>query len=138
MKIELTVLGEPKAQARHRHFTRGKFSGTYDPSNEKKKTFAGILQESAPKEPISDIIFLEVVFYMHRPKNHYKTGKNSQFLKDSAPEYHSSRPDIDNLIKFVTDSLIGIYYRDDSLICELRARKVYSEKPRTEITILTI
>ena len=137
-EIRLTVLGEPKAQARHRHFTRGTFSGTYDPSKDKKESFASILQSQAPKEPISDPIYLELVFYMSRPRNHYGTGKKSEMLKDSAPEYHSGRPDLDNLTKFVQDSLNKIFYRDDSLICQLKAEKKYSENPRTEITITTI
>jgi Holliday junction resolvase RusA-like endonuclease len=137
-QIKLIVLGEPKAQARHRHFTRGKFSGTYDPSKDKKESFASILQSQAPKEAISEPIALEIDFYMSRPRNHYKTGKNSDMLKDTAPEHHSGRPDIDNLCKFVQDSLNKIYYRDDALICQLTAYKLYSERPRTEISIKTL
>jgi Holliday junction resolvase RusA-like endonuclease len=138
MEIKLVVLGEPSAQSRHRHFTRGKFSGTYDPSKDKKESFASILQSQAPKEPISTPISLELMFYMARPRNHYGTGKKSEFLKDNAPEYHSGRPDLDNLTKFVQDSLNKIYYRDDALIYKLTAWKVYSERPRTEIIITTL
>jgi len=134
-QIKLMVLGEPKSQARHRHFTKGKFSGSYDPSGDKKKTFASILQENAPVQLISAPISLDVTFYMGRPKNHYKTGANSEMLKDSAPEYHSGRPDLDNLVKFVQDSLNTIYYKDDALISQITAKKIYSESPRTEITI---
>ena len=134
-QIKLVVLGEPKAQTRHRHFKRGKFSGNYDPSADDKQTFASILQQQAPKEPISAPISLEVVFYMGRPKNHYKSGKNSEMLKDTAPEYHSGRPDLDNMVKFVQDSLNTIYYKDDALISQITAKKIYSENPRTEITI---
>lgn len=138
MEIRLIVLGEPKAQARHRHFTRGTFSGTYDPSKDRKESFASILQSQAPKEPISDPIVLELEFYMSRPHNHYGTGKKSEMLKDNAPEYHSGRPDLDNLTKFVQDSLNKIFYKDDALIYMLIACKKYSERPRTEITIKTI
>jgi Holliday junction resolvase RusA-like endonuclease len=138
IEIHRVVLGEPKAQPRHRHFQRGDFVTTYDPAAKAKQSFAGILQSEAPKEPISAPISLELVFYMARPRNHYGTGKKSDMLKDSAPEYHSGRPDLDNLTKFVQDALNKIYYRDDALICELVARKIYSESPRTEITIKTI
>jgi Holliday junction resolvase RusA-like endonuclease len=138
MIITRTVLGEPKAQPRHRHFTRGSFVQTYDPAAKAKETFASILQREAPEEPVSDPISLTLVFYMARPKGHYKTGKNSDMLKDSAPEHHTGRPDLDNLTKFVQDALNKIYYRDDALICQLIARKVYSERPRTEITLTTL
>jgi Holliday junction resolvase RusA-like endonuclease len=138
MIIELTVLGIPKAQGRHKHFTRGKFSGTYDPSSEKKETFASCLQDQAPEVPIAIPMSLTLTFYMPRPKGHYGTGAKSECLKDSAPEWHTSKPDCDNLVKFCTDALNGIYYKDDSLICVLIASKVYSERPRTEIIIKTL
>ena len=138
MIINRTVLGEPKAQARHRHFQRGKFSQTYDPSSTLKESFAAILQREAPELPIDEPIALELNFYMHRPKNHYRTGAKSGILKDNAPEWHKSKPDIDNLCKFVQDALNKIYYRDDSLICQLVSKKQYSEKPRTEISIITL
>jgi Holliday junction resolvase RusA-like endonuclease len=138
MEIRLTVLGEPKAQARHRHFTRGTFSGTYDPSKDKKESFASILQSQAPKEPISEAICIELKFFLGRPKNHYGTGKKCECLKNTAPEYHSGRPDLDNLTKFVQDSLNKIFYKDDALICQLIAKKMYSERPRTEILITTL
>lgn len=137
MEIKLTVLGVPKAQARHKHFSRGRFAGVYDPSGEKKETFASILQAQAPETPISVPIGLELTFNMPRPKAHYGTGSKSAMLKDSAPEWHSSKPDIDNLVKFVQDSLNGIFYKDDALIFSLHARKLYSENPRTVIIIKT-
>lgn len=138
IRIHRIVLGDPKPQKRHRHFQRGKFSGTYDPSKDDKESFASILQREAPEKPIDVPIRLDLDFYMARPKNHYKTGKNSDMLKENAPEYHSGRPDMDNLIKFVQDALNGIYYRDDALICVLHARKYYSERPRTEINLITL
>jgi Holliday junction resolvase RusA-like endonuclease len=136
--IHRVVLGEPKAQPRHRHFQRGSFVTTYDPAAKLKESFAGILQAEAPKEPISDPMILELTFCMARPRNHYGSGKKADCLKDSAPEHHSGRPDLDNLTKFVQDALNKIYYRDDALICQLIAKKMYSERPRTEITIITL
>ena len=77
-------------------------------------------------------------FYFKRPKAHYKTGKNSNCLRDDAPEYHSSRPDIDNLVKLVGDALNGIFFIDDALISRVTAHKLYSDKPRTEIIIIKL
>lgn len=132
------ILGEPKAQARHRHFSRGKFTQTYDPSSEKKGSFASVIQENAPNEPWNFPLLLELNFYMSRPKSHYKVGKNAGELKPNAPEWHSNKPDIDNLIKFVQDALNKVFYHDDSCICQIYARKMYSARPRTEITIKSL
>ena len=40
-------------------------------------------------------------------------------------EFHTSRPDVDNLVKPVFDSMNGILYKDDSQIVELKVRKEY-------------
>jgi len=48
---------------------------------------------------------------------------------------HVSRPDVDNLIKFVNDSLNDVLWIDDAIIYEMVMRKFYSDRPRTLITI---
>lgn len=138
MEIKLTVLGEPHAQMRHKTYKRGTFTGAYDPSKDIKKDFLMTVQNSAPDEPITLPIMLSVQFYFGRPKSHYKTGKNSTMLKDGCPEWHTSRKDIDNLQKLIFDALNGIFWKDDAQICWVEAQKKYSEKPRTEITIITL
>jgi len=134
-EIVFTVFGQPSSQARARYFRRGNFSGMYDPSKKDKNTFAIIVQKYAPKQPITEAISLEVIFYMLRPKSHYGTGKNSSQLKKTAPQNHSSKPDIDNLTKFVIDAMNTIFFKDDSLISQLNVKKIYSDIPRTEVKI---
>jgi len=134
------VLGEPKAQSRHRHF---KMPGTdhvstYDPSVKAKDSFISIIHHDAPKEPWSVPICMELNFYMGRPKGHYGSGKNASVLKASAPEWHTGKPDIDNLAKLVQDAMNKVFYRDDSLICQIVCRKLYSERPRTEIIVKSL
>lgn len=85
--------------------------------------------ESALKGDIS----LNVTFYMPRPKKHYRTGKYARLLKKDSPFWHSTKPDIDNLVKFVMDALQGILWSDDCKIVRLETSKIYSKKPRTEI-----
>jgi len=50
--------------------------------------------------------------------------------------YHTKRPDLDNLVKFVKDCMNGIVWHDDSLVAELHAGKLYDENPRTAITVM--
>jgi Holliday junction resolvase RusA-like endonuclease len=136
-QIKRVVLGEPSAQQRHRSFQmKGTdFISNYDPSAKKKGSFRSVLDAEAPEVPLEGPLMLELDFYMGRPKCHYGSGKNSNSIKSSAPEWHTGRPDLDNLTKFVQDALNKVYWRDDSIICQVTARKLYSEKPRTEITI---
>lgn len=135
MRITFTVLGQPKAQARHKHFKKGSFSGTYDPSKGVKKDFLTLAHENAPNTPFDCPLRVDIKFYFQRPKNHYGSGRNTQKLKTTAPHFHTTRPDIDNCRKFIMDSLNKVFWRDDSIICAGSTQKLYSNKPRTEIII---
>lgn len=138
--IIFTVYGNPNAQKRHRSVRRGKFIQNYDPSDKDKTNFLLMVQENRPSKPIEGPIQLTAKFYIPRPKAHFGTGKNSGRLKESAPFYHIGKPDVDNLLKFLFDSLNGIFWKDDSQICVLGTDtgKYYSDQPRTEITIESI
>ncbi len=87
------------------------------------------------KDAVEGPVKVQMLFAMPRPKAHFGTGKNVSKLKASAPLLHIKKPDIDNLQKFAFDCLNGMAWRDDSQVCELEARKEYSERPRTEIII---
>jgi len=136
--IKLVVLGEPKSQKRHRHVNMGKFTRQYDPSANDKGDFLSVVQKQAPEKPIDVPVRLCINFYFTRPKSHYKTGKNAHILKDNIPHWHTSKPDTDNCFKFVTDALNKVFWRDDSLICDVTVQKQYSDQPRIEITIQTL
>ncbi len=136
----LEINGNPKPQQRHRHF---KF-GTYDPCKKDKEEFL----KKALKEynyskgfnhlPRLNAVNLNIKFYMKRPKNHYRTGKFADLIKERWQSISmTKKPDIDNLIKFVMDSLSGHngFFLDDNQIVSIYAEKIYSDKPRTEILI---
>ena len=133
----LTVLGLPTAQGRPRARNAGKFVQIYDDpkSRKAKDSLAAVVQDHAPMELIDCPLQVDLYFYMPRPAGHYGTGKNAGKLKSTSPTNHTKRPDIDNLRKLVMDALTGIFWRDDSLVCEGHTRKIYSDKPRTEIAI---
>ncbi|GHE35093.1 RusA family crossover junction endodeoxyribonuclease [Sphingobacterium griseoflavum] len=130
--IDFEVLGDPKALKRHR-MGRG---FNYDPSAGDKATFAQIAQVKAPTVPLNVALFVQITFYFARPKHHYGTGKNSNKLKPNVGNYHTSKPDIDNLEKFVFDALTGIFWKDDSYISHVMSAKVYTEgTPKTVVYI---
>lgn len=79
-------------------------------------------------------VALDVIFYLPRPKSHYGTGKNANKLKNSAPTYVTTNPDIDKILRSALDSLTGIAFRDDSQVVSITARKTYGN-PQTVLTI---
>jgi Holliday junction resolvase RusA-like endonuclease len=131
-QIKFTVKGSPKALKRHRHLRNGH---TYDPSKADKRDFLQLAKNSAPKSPLYGPISMQVEFYIERPKAHFRSGKYCNLLKDQAPVWHITRADLDNYIKLVLDSLNGVFYKDDSQVCQINAIKIYSKKPRTMVLI---
>ena len=135
--IEFTLLGKPKALKRHRSTRSGIM---YDPSSKDKTDIWFKIYQFKPKRPIAGDIYLRVIFYMPRPKYHYRSGKFKHLLKSGVPINHSVKPDIDNLVKMIADIIQGKdrFILDDSQICKLEAYKEYSEIQRTKIIIQEI
>ena len=132
--IEFSVKGCPKALKRHRSTRTGRM---YDPSAKEKKQLWLQIAKFKPKKPLAGNIMIKLVFYMPRPKSHYRTGKFKHLLKENVPDFHSFTPDLDNLVKLVCDTIQGKdrMIVDDSQVCRLQAEKIYDEEPRTEVII---
>jgi len=79
-------------------------------------------------EPFAGGVSVTLVFYLPRPRGHYRTGVNSDRLRPSAPRFPSTRPDIDKLARSTLDGLkdAGLY-EDDSRVVDLTLRKRYAD-----------
>jgi Holliday junction resolvase RusA-like endonuclease len=42
---------------------------------------------------------------------------------------HTSKPDIDNLVKAILDALNGVAFNDDSQIWEIQSSKIWTDEP---------
>lgn len=91
-----------------------------------KSCVAGAAKQFIPMEPLSVPLRVTLVFYMPRPKSHFRTNGE---LKESAPIWFTRKPDCDNLTKAVLDALtiIGMWV-DDSLVVKQTAVKAYCGK----------
>ena len=138
--IRFFVEGTPKPQPRPRAFVRGKHAGVYDcgTANDWKYCVGRTAREHSQTRSDKALI-LEIFFFLPRPKSHfYQTKKNFGLLKPKAPNWHTSKPDLDNLVKAVMDALndSGVIWNDDSQVAEIVASKRYSmAKSGAEITI---
>jgi len=134
MSQTITINGRPIAKQRPRFARIGKGVHTYSAQAAEEGRWILEAQQQV-KKPLAGPLTLSLVFAMPRPKHHYGTGKNLGKLKDSAPLWHTGKPDLDNLAKFVKDCLNGVAWQDDSQVCRLVAQKVYSDKPQTVVCI---
>ena len=63
-----------------------------------------------------------------------KPKKQKQLMRDGVVR-PTKKPDMDNIIKIIADSLNKIAYYDDSQIVEATIKKYYSDEPRVVVTI---
>jgi Holliday junction resolvase RusA-like endonuclease len=74
--------------------------------------------------PLQGPVEVEAGFTFPRPKAHYRSGSLSSLLRDDAPAYHSSAPDLDKLLRAVGDALTGVVILDDrQIVCWLAMKK---------------
>lgn len=91
---------------------------------EVKAAMSGLYSHSEPLKVVME-------FHMPIPKSWSKVKQKRALHKP-----HSSRPDLDNLLKFVDDSLNQILWEDDAIIYEVHIRKFYSKDPKTRVLVL--
>lgn len=104
----------------------------------------GVAEDSSPDQwPLffskGTAISVEANFVFARPKSHYGTGKNADVRKASAPTMHTSKPDIDKLLRAALDALtIARVWHDDSAVAEVVSVKGYSSVPYVAFNIRAI
>jgi len=128
----IKITGPVYSQKRHRHTNKG---FVYDPSSKDKKKVIPQIVEQFMEKTFIDAVLLEMNFYIQRPKSHW----NKYSLKPSAPKYKTTKPDLDNHIKFYCDILVDCkIIEDDNLIVSLNSTKQFCDEyqdPYVEIVI---
>jgi Holliday junction resolvase RusA-like endonuclease len=127
------IYGDPKGQPRARAFARKMgakhVARMYDSDVAdawKRAVDLGIEREQIVSlvDPVG-AFEVKLTFFFRRPKSHYGKGGH---VKASAPVFHVSKPDADNLAKLVLDRITrgGQIWRDDSQVAKLRVEKYWA------------
>lgn len=135
-EINFTVYGEPKAKARHRtgRTKDGRMIQYPDPKSKKNMDdFLTIAMQHKPPKPLDVPVHLNVIAYMQIPQSWSNKKKGLALRGLIRP---TKKPDMDNLLKFIGDSLNGRFWVDDKFIVLASISKVYSDRPRWEIRIV--
>lgn len=129
IKIEIKGI-DPVAASRARVT---KF-GTYNlpKYTEYKKAIADIAKVKI-KEKLIGPVYMEIQYYFTIPKSWSQKKKNEHI-----GNWHTSKPDIDNLNKAIMDALNGIAYLDDAQICYIKSSKKYATNSNISIYMTKI
>ncbi|GKY91716.1 hypothetical protein MPSEU_000143400 [Mayamaea pseudoterrestris] len=156
-KIRFDIRGNPLPLRRHRS-SRGFM---YNPSAAAQESFRTTVQHvvsaatNDPAQYVNDssyplfaahhMLRMTMIFYLKRPKHHFTANRPGYGrLKENAPHALLSltKKDVDNLAKFVMDSLNGMAYADDHQIGSLHVTKLLDDsdeclgRTRVQIEVL--
>lgn len=137
MEIKFTVIGEPHGKGRPRFIPKtGRAITPKDTVNyEALVKLEYAIQCKEHKFPDDAQLDMRIMAYYGIPKS--QTKKNKELMKKKLLR-PIKKPDMDNVIKIIADSLNGIAYRDDTQIVDCQIRKFYSDRPRVEVMIRQI
>jgi Holliday junction resolvase RusA-like endonuclease len=99
-------------------------------------TIAGVVGSAWKSPPIDEPVALVLEFTMPRPKHHFGRRNGVPYLKPGSPVWHTSTPDTTKLVRRAEDALSALgLWRDDCLVVEQYATKVYGDRPGVRIQV---
>jgi crossover junction endodeoxyribonuclease RusA len=135
-RVSFFVPGIPAAQGSKKHVGHGVMVETVKSLPEWRRAVIAATQPYS-RSQFRGPVKLFCLFSYARPKAHYGTGKNAGKVKQGAPTFKATNPDLDKLCRAVADALqIAGILQDDSQIVILEARKLYGHPygVRVEVT----
>ena len=135
--VTFKIPGKPEGKGRPRFARRGKFVTTY--TDNKTRTYESKIKDIAmvamgASMPLTTPLEAFIYISYPVPASYSKTRKADCLANTERP---NKKPDIDNVVKAVCDSINGVVYVDDTQIVDLHATKVYGE-PYVEVLIKEI
>ncbi len=136
MKVKFTVLGEPTGKGRPRFAKNGPYVKTYTP--DETVSYENLIKTEYRRQcrdfkfDDTDQLDVRITAYYGIPKS--KSKKMQKKMEDHVLR-PLKKPDADNVIKVVLDSLNKIAYHDDTQVVDLQIRRFYSRDPRLVVTI---
>lgn len=137
-ELRVFIPGEPCAQGRPRFSTAGGFVRAYDPAKSRnyKAYVKAVCAEEAKKQGWlfnTDLpLKVEIIAGLSIPSSKSKKWKQAAMDGKEKP---TKKPDVDNIVKTVTDALSGVIYKDDKQITSLVVGKIYSVRPGVALVI---
>jgi Holliday junction resolvase RusA-like endonuclease len=143
MEYQQTLLGKPIPQPRPKICALNAKSKWFkkpwlrDIAKESKQDLKSLLRyglissnKSIPFMPKECPVEINLKFYLPRPNNHFRANNRTQCIVKLRYQHEwPSKPDIDNLVKYVLDASNAVLYVDDKQVVKLTAIKVYDDMP---------
>ena len=136
MRVKFTVPGEPKGKGRPRVEKNGNFAHARTP--EDTVIYENLVKTSYYQQ-CKNMKFekgipldVRITAYYTIPQS---TSMKKQRLMLEKAIRPMKKPDADNVVKIILDSINKIAYYDDAQVVDCQFRKFYSNEPRVVVTI---
>jgi len=135
--MKLDVYGTPAPQGSKRAFAvRGKGGiptgriAVIESSHDRVKSWRQAVIDAAlsDDDAIAEPLAVKMLFFLARPKSHYRTGRNADRLRENAPRRPAKMPDLSKLVRATEDALTDAgLWRDDAQVVEISAMKYWAD-----------
>ena len=140
MKQRYTIIvdGIPKTKGSMKYVGKKRGKAVLTSTCKGLKAWEKKIAAEANKQEIQLLtnVKLDLEFCLPRPKNHYRA--NGEVKPRFLMMLHTTKPDLDKLVRAATDALQGIAYKDDSVVWTGERKKLYAHKPGDEGVIIRI
>lgn len=135
--IEYSIEGIPRPQGSKRHVGGGIMLESSKYVKEwrafaRMKAVEAMQGNERIEKPVP--VSLVVNFVFDRPLKHF-TKKG---LRPEAPNCHTSKPDVDKLLRALLDSMSGVVFVDDGQVASLAVSKRYGKAPTTRVSVTRV
>lgn len=148
MLITFVVNGTPAPQGSKTAFVNKRtgraqmveVSGAVKPWRQDVRFAAAEAMSAAGLErPLSGPLGLTIAFTKVRPRAHYRTGRNAHLLRDDAPTWKATSPDLSKLVRSTEDAITSAgLWEDDRLVARYDITDKWGETSGATITIETL
>ena len=134
--IIFTVPGEPQGKGRPRFARAGSYVRTYTP--DKTASYENLVKLEYERQcdgfrfDDKDQLAIFILAYYSVPESSLKKKKELMWANKIRP---TKKPDADNILKIIADSLNGIAYKDDAQIVHATVDKYFDKTAHVEIWI---
>lgn len=130
-EYKIIIPGKPIPWKRPGNCKGGK--GRYDMQKAEKLQYGLLMKEVVKdKGDYKGPVALRALFYFSCPET---LKKQAVKLKKDIRLFHTTKPDTDNLLKFLKDAANGVLWYDDCQVVYEEIGKAYADEPWTEIEI---
>lgn len=127
--IKLSLPFEAVGEARPRVIVqRGGSVRAFSPKSKKREELRRLIIASYNGIPLKDAVQVDIKCFFKLPKSWSKKKKQEYNGK-----LKKTRPDIDNILKFILDAGNGLLWEDDNLISQVSISKLYAYESSIEL-----